>query len=195
MPINPLEQVVNLRDQASKSVKEQTLYEPTRVGGWITWPEVQETRVKAIAAYNALAIPTHKQRLTALKEAVMISFMSLLPPDRVGVVRRLRFKHTLVRRAGGGWRLDLSQRKDGHKTSKHYGPYCTALPDALTDVLNKLSDALELDGEGADEAYLFGPNHSIDRPYESAAWTMAVKRAFAKHYGREVAPKTVHAIA
>ena len=87
MAINPLEQVVNLRDQASKSVHEQTQYEPTRVGGWITWPAVQETRVKAIAAYNALVNPTHRQRLTALKEAVMISFMSLLPPDRVGVVR------------------------------------------------------------------------------------------------------------
>ena len=36
-----------------------------------------------------------------------------------GVVRRLRFKHTLVKRSGGGWRLDLTSRKDGHKTSKH----------------------------------------------------------------------------
>lgn len=87
MAINPLEQVVNLRDQASKSVHEQTQYEPTRVGGWITWPEVQAARVKAVAAYSALVNPSYKQRLTALKEAVMISFMSLLPPDRVGVVR------------------------------------------------------------------------------------------------------------
>lgn len=106
-------------------------------------------------------------------------------------VRRLRFKHTLVARSGGGWRLDLSSRKDGHKTSKYYGPYCTALPDALNDVLGRLRDALALEGEGGDEAYLFGPNHSIDRPYESAAWSMAVKRTFLKHYGREIAPKTL----
>ena len=58
-------------------------------------------------------------------------------------------------------------------------------------MLNRLRDALVFEGEGGDAAYLFGPNHSIDRPYESAAWTMAVKRAFAKHFGREVAPKTV----
>lgn len=106
-------------------------------------------------------------------------------------MRRLRFKHTLVARSGGGWRLDLSSRKDGHKTSKYYGPYCTALPEALNGLLNRLRDALALEGEGGDEAYLFGPNHSIDRPYESAAWTMAVKRAFQKHHGREVAPKTL----
>jgi hypothetical protein len=85
----------------------------------------------------------------------------------------------------------LSSRKDGHKTSKYYGPYCTALPDALNDVLGRLRDALALEGEGGDEAYLFGPNHSIDRPYESAAWSMAVKRTFLKHYGCEIAPKTL----
>ena len=71
------------------------------------------------------------------------------------------------------------------------GPYCTALPDALTEPLDRLASALQLEGEGGDEAYLFGPNHAIDRPYESQAWTMAVKRAFAKHFGREIAPKTV----
>ena len=114
MAITPLEMVINLRDQASRSVKEQTLYEPTRVGGNITWPEVQQTRVNAVNAFNALVEPSWKQRLTALMQVVMIAFMSLLPPDRVGVVRRLRYKHTLVKRSGGGWRLDLSARKDGH---------------------------------------------------------------------------------
>ena len=79
------------------------------------------------------------------------------------------------------------------ETSKHYGPYCTALPDALTPLLDRYADMLALEGEGGDEAYLFGPNHALDRPYESAAWSMAVKRAFAKHSpgGREVAPKTL----
>ena len=227
MAITPHEMVINLRDQASRSVKEQTMYEPTRVGNFISWPDVQQTRVNAIAAFNALVNPSWKQRLTALSQVVMIAFMSLLPPDRVGVVRRLRFKHTLVRRESGGWRLDLSSRKDGHstrarrprreapslkaeppqtesdarrglrlaETSKHYGPYCTALPDALTPLLNRYADALALEGEGGDEAYLFGPNHALDRPYESASWSMAVKRAFAKHSpgGREVAPKTLRA--
>lgn len=80
MAITPLEQVINLRDQASKSVKEQILYEPTRVGGWITWPEVQQTRVNAIAAFNALVGPSQKQRLTALTQVVMVAFLSLLPP-------------------------------------------------------------------------------------------------------------------
>ena len=79
------------------------------------------------------------------------------------------------------------------ETSKHYGPYCTALPDALTPLLDRYADMLALEGEGGDEAYLFGPNHALDRPYESAGWSMFVKRAFAKHSpsGQEVAPKVL----
>ena len=75
---------------------------------------------------TAVFSPTTKQRVTALKEVVAIAFLSLLPPDRVGVTRRLRFGHTLKKKADGNYRLDLSLRKDGHKTSRHYGPYCTA---------------------------------------------------------------------
>ena len=36
-----------------------------------------------------------------LREAVIISLLSLIPPDRVGVVRKLRYGHTLKRRTDG----------------------------------------------------------------------------------------------
>ena len=64
-----------------------------------SWPEVQQTRIKAIEAYNKLINPNHRLRLTALKEVAILSFMSLLPPDRVGVVRRLRLGvHRIARK-------------------------------------------------------------------------------------------------
>ena len=93
---NPLEQVVNLRDQAHGAIKEQNLYTPNNIkGGWITWPQVQETRVKVGAALEALPdSATTAQLRTALREAAMISLMCLIPPDRVGVIRRLRLQHT-----------------------------------------------------------------------------------------------------
>ena len=192
---NPLEQVVNLRDQAHGQIKEQNLYTPTNVkGGWITWPQVQETRVAAMTAIGALTeSATAPQRRTALKEAAMVSLMSLLPPDRVGVIRRLRLGHTLQRRDGGtGWRLNLTQRKDGHKTSKHYGPFCSKLPTELDAILNAYTAFLAME-PGGEEAYLFSPNNSLERPLESSAWTMAVKRAFKKHSpgNHEVSPKTL----
>ena len=110
---NPLEQLVNLRDQAHGAIKEQNLYTPANIkGGWITWQQAQETRVNVMTALN------ERPPTATLKEACIISLVTLIPPDRVGVIRKLRFKHTLKRREGG-WALDLTKRKDGHKTSKH----------------------------------------------------------------------------
>ena len=39
----------------------------------------------------------------ALDDAAAISLLSLIPPDRVGCIRKLRLGHTLKRREGGGW--------------------------------------------------------------------------------------------
>ena len=61
-----------------------------------SWPEVQQTRINAIEAYNKLINPNHRLRLTALKEVAILSFMSLLPPDRVGVVRAARLTLVLI---------------------------------------------------------------------------------------------------
>ena len=45
---NPLAQIINLRGQAEKASKTQQMYDQ-RVGGWLTWEEVQQTRVKCLA--------------------------------------------------------------------------------------------------------------------------------------------------
>ena len=166
MSPNPLEQLVNLRDQAHGAIKEQNLYTPANVkGGLITWPQAQETRVKVLSAVTARP-PT-----ATLKEAAMVSLMTLIPPDRVGVIRRLRLKHTLKRRESC-WAVDLSKRSDGHKTSKHYGPFHGELPASLNGVLDSYANLLSLE-PGGDEAYLFSPNDCLDRPLESSAWSAA----------------------
>lgn len=185
---------VNLRDQAHAKVKEQNLYTPANVkGGHLTWPQAQETRVAAMSALNTLpATATTAERRAALRNAALISLMTLIPPDRVGVIRRLRLKHTLQRREGGGWRLNLNLRKDGHKTSKHYGPFCAKLPAALDDILDRYAAFLAMEPEG-DSAYLFGPRGKIDRPLEMSGYSQACKRAFQLHSpgGQEISPKSL----
>ena len=119
----------------------------------------------------------------------MVSLMTLIPPDRVGVVRRLRFQHTLKRRENC-WAVDLSKRSDGHKTSKHYGPFHGELPASLNGVLDSYKELLAFE-PGGDEGYLFSPNDCFDRPLESSAWTAAVKRMFQKHFGQEISPKAL----
>ena len=191
---NPLEMVCNLRDQANGQIKQENLFEPNLVkGGFISWEDVQRTRLSAVETLNTLPeSATATQRKTAMQQAALISLMSLIPPDRVGVVRKLRLSHTLVRRESGGWRIDLTKR-GSHKTSKHFGPFSAKLPSQLDEVLDRYTSALETEGPGGDEAYLFSPRTATDRPLETSAFTMAVKRAFKKHSPakQEVSPKVL----
>ena len=87
--------------------------------------------------------------------------------------------------------MDLSKARDGHKTSRFYGPFAASLPAELTPILDRYAIALELE-VGGENAYLFHPPQgSSERPMESAAWTGWVKRLFKRHHGEEVAPKTL----
>eukprot|EP00966_Prymnesium_polylepis_P173678 4017250-Prymnesium_polylepis.1 len=72
-----------------------------------------------------------------LRDCCALSLLSLIPPDRVGCIRKLRFGHTLKRKPSGGWMMDLSKQRDGHKTSRFYDPFAASLPSALTPVLDK----------------------------------------------------------
>ena len=53
-----------------------------------------------------------------LRDCCALSLLSLIPPDRVGCIRKLRIGHTLKKKPGGDWMMDLSKQRDGHKTSR-----------------------------------------------------------------------------
>jgi len=115
---NPLTQLIYLRGHAEKESKTQHKYED-RKGGWIEWEDVQKARVAALEKLRdagQTATPAAKRNL--LRDAAAISLLSLIPPDRVGIIRKLRLRHTLKRKDGGGWMMDLSRQRDGHKTSR-----------------------------------------------------------------------------
>ena len=113
MDPTPLAMVINLRGQAETQSKTENMFEK-RIGGWATWPQVQEARVKAVKLLNEGG--SASLHLSLLRDACCISLLSLVPPDRVGLIRKLRLGHTLKRREGG-WRLDLTKQRDSHKTS------------------------------------------------------------------------------
>ena len=115
--------------------------------------------------------------------------------SRVGCIRKLRLGHTLKRKPTGGWCLDLSKQRDGHKTSRFYGPFAASLPDALTPILDSYCGALELDAPVEGGPYLFHPPQSAsDRSLEPSAWTGWVRRLFKRHHGAEIAPKTLRSV-
>ena len=164
-----------------------------RVGGFCEWEEVQKARVAAMVKLASATTGTAAEKF-ALRDACAISLLSLIPPDRVGIIRKLRLGHTLKKKEGGGWAIDLSKQRDGHKTSKWYGPFAASLPAELTPVLNRYTQLFALE-MGGDAAYLFHPSQSgFDRPMESSAWTMWVRRLFQRHAGKEIAPKTLRSV-
>jgi hypothetical protein len=187
--------IINLRLQSEKAAKQDALFDNTRVGGWASWEECQRARVAALAKLEVIEGGNTAAMRSATRDAAMLSLLTLIPPDRVGVVRKLRFGHSLVRRDGGEWQLDLTKVRDAHKTSRFYGAFCAKLPEELDSILDKYSSilALELGGE---YAYLFYPPQAgaMDRPLEPSAWTAAVRRVFGKHMDKAIAPKTLRSI-
>jgi hypothetical protein len=127
---NPLTQLINLRGQAEKASKTQQMYEK-RVGGWLEWEDVQKARVAAMNKLNdATQTATPAAKRSLLRDAAALSLLSLIPPDRVGCIRKLRLNHTLKRKQGGGWKMDLSRHRDGHKTSRfcEFQPHTSHTP-------------------------------------------------------------------
>ena len=189
---SPLTMVINLRGQAEKASKTENLYNK-RVGGWLTWEQVQRGRVKAMSNL-AECSGDPKERRTLLREAAAISLLSLIPPDRVGVVRKLKLGATLKRTAGGGWAIDLSKYRDKHKTSRFYGPFAAELPIAMRPILTAYAAALEFEFGGS-EAYLFHPARGdLNRVMEPSAWSQFIRRLTLKLCGTSVAPKTLRSI-
>ena len=116
--------------------------------------------------------------------------------SQVCCTRKLRFGHghTLKKKTDGGWMMDLSKQRDGHKTSRFYGPFAASLPSALTPILNKYEQLFSLE-LGGDSAYLFHPPQSgFDRAMESSSWSQWVSRCFQRHAGVAIAPKTLRSI-
>ena len=123
--------------------------------------------------------PAAKRNL--LRDCCALSLLSLIPPDRVGCIRKLRFGHTLKKKAGGGFMMDLSKQRDGHKTSRFSGPFAASLPSELTPILDAYMQLFSLE-PGGDQAYLFHPPQSgFDRAMESSSWSQWVGRLFQRH--------------
>ena len=68
---------------------------------------MQAGRIKCLRAYEAAK---GAQRLKLLRELVLMPFFSVQPPDRVGIVRRLRL-HQSIKPNGDGYDLDLSNMR------------------------------------------------------------------------------------
>mmetsp|Transcript_25652 Transcript_25652/g.59851 ORF Transcript_25652/g.59851 Transcript_25652/m.59851 type:complete len:457 (-) Transcript_25652:1913-3283(-) len=121
------EQICNIRRQAHSAAAQDRMYRRRDIN-WIEWTRCQEIRMDCIDKYEGTR-GAPARRMSLLRDVVVLCSLTCLPPDRVGVIRLLRFGHTLrwIPHVGedpdgpGAWWIDLTARTSRHKTSRFYG--------------------------------------------------------------------------
>ena len=195
LPTSPLDEMLRMRAQCEGQAKHAQLYD-RRDPNWLDWSECQEARTKAEAAYKALpkGSTPYAKKMLALREWCLIALHTCMPPDRVGIVRKLRFNMTLKRTEEGGFELDMTSARS-HKTSRFYGPSINTLSSMLNEPLSLYLSMLELDAHGNESPYLFYPTQSGDttRCLPSSQWSQLVSRTLKKHAGKAAPPKLLRA--
>ena len=170
---------------------------------WLDWDAVQVARAKAVRLYEHEATEAAdgeeaggesaaQQRLRHLCfDATLLTWLTSVPPDRVGVTRQLRLGVTLKPTTPtGGFDLDLST-PDAHKTAAAFGPVVTAVPAPAAALLKAW---LALTGRDtptalAKQPYVFIRGDDATEPVAPSSWTELVKAAFKRHAGVPLAPK------
>ena len=156
---------------------------------WLDWAQVQTARARAVRLYESAAKEgeapgtLHKR----LFDATLLTWLTSVPPDRVGVSRLLRLGDTLKPTATG-FDLDLS-RPGQHKTSAAFGPTITAVPAPTAKLLTAWLGATGRTGAAAAQPHIFVPGADASKPLRAPQWTKLVKAVFKAHAGVPLAPK------
>ena len=156
---------------------------------WLDWAQVQTARARAVRLYESAAKEEeatgtlHKR----LFDATLLTWLTSVPPDRVGVSRLLRLGDTLKPTATG-FDLDLS-RPGQHKTSAAFGPTITAVPAPTAKLLTAWLGATGRTGAAAAQPHVFVPGADASKPLGAPQWTKLVKAVFKAHAGVPLAPK------
>ena len=127
--------------------------------------------------------------------AALLTWLTVVPPDRVGVARKLQLGVTLKHStAAGGFELDLST-PDAHKTAAIFGPSTTAVPAAACALLTAWLAEAGLTTNATAKPYVFvlgnpargAVDHS--KPLGTPRWTEVVKAVLKRQAGVAFAPK------
>jgi hypothetical protein len=189
-----LEPLLRMRAQAESAAKQDHLWK-RKDPCFIQFEDAQRARAAAIEAHSAYAGTDHKKRLGLVRDCLILSFLTCQPPDRVGVLRKLRYGATLKRgEASGAWVLDLTERRGCHKTAKFYGPSVTTINPLIAVWLSAYLGLLAFDRpEEESTFYLFPVGNDFSRCVAGSQWTQMVKACFKRWSGVEVTPKTLRA--
>ena len=181
---------VNLRSQCEALAKEAGLYSEKR-GGWITWFQAQQARVKCLDALNAYKGTDVTLQKQLLMDAIVLTIFTYGPVDRVGIIRKLRLNDTLVRGDDGSYSVDLTKAMRAHKSAKYHGGTKHTLPPPSWPLLDKLCQLTQFDlAVGADKYYVLHNTRTRDamRPLTEGPFGQWVAGLFLKYSGTRVVP-------
>ena len=188
----PVDDMRGLHAQAMQQARlEQKFHrKPT---AWLNWDNVQTARARAVRLYeHGLKEGVDEQTLhKQLFDATLLTWLTSVPPDRVGVSRQLQLGVTLVRTAQG-FDLDLST-PDAHKTAAAFGPTITEVPEPAAKLLEAWLQATGRTSTAV-KPYVFAPpGRDGAQSLASPRWTDLVKAVFKRHAGVPLAPKELRA--
>ena len=131
-----------------------------------------------------------------LFDAALLTWLTVVPPDRVGVARQLQLGVTLKPTAGGGFELDL-RTPDAHKTAAIFGPSTTAVPAAACALLRAWLAAAGLTTTATAKPYVFvlgggragGGAVDHSKALDARRWTEVVQAVLKRQAGVPFAPK------
>jgi hypothetical protein len=178
-----------------------------------SWDKAQEARVKCAEAWANAGSLAHAPKVALLKEYLVLLFHTVMPPDRVGIVRKLRWGYTLKKDAPGAYRLDMTVARfknarfcpsarfeDSHggfdrrlemlTTSAccHAdGPSVTSVSAIIAPALDAYIDLIAFDFD--DQPYVFCTARDPLRCQTSSQWSAYCKKIFERWSGVACPPK------
>ena len=112
-------------------------------------------------------------------------------PDRVGVIRLLRYGASL-KKEQGKYVLDLTERRGQHKTARFYGPSKTTINELIDPWITKYLELIEFDRVDENPLfYLFPVSNDFSRAVSASQWGSQIKAMFKRWSGKEVTPKSL----
>ena len=186
----PVEAMKRILKQAMQQARLEGKFSKKPIS-WLDWDQVQTARARAVRQYeHSEGEGSAKEQRNRLFDATLLTWLTSVPPDRVGVTRLLRVGGTLKPTANGGFDLDLSTR-NAHKTAAAFGPSLTAVPTQATELLTAWLRLTGLSAASKPYVFVLGASDATGHgvPVASSAWTKVVQAAFKRHLGVALAPK------
>ena len=196
----PVDDMRNAHKQIMQQSRLETKFSD-KPKAWLDWSQVLTARARSVREYERRKDEGDAGARTRLFDAALLTWLTTVPPDRVGVARKLQLGGSLKPIAGsaaGYFELDL-RTPDAHKTAALFGPSTTPVPRAACALLRAWLAAAGLTAATKPYVFVLGGRGRapgcavavVDHTQALGAprWTELVQGVLMRQAGVALAPK------